>query len=125
MAKKDIICSVCDGKMNQYVGPRYNRGMGVLMIAGGILCTLFWIGPVLGLPLFIIGLYMHGAKRKLWVCQDCNSAIERIELVGRRKPTSCAQNRPQQNCGSQSCGSAIQVDKEDQKEQRIRALSDV
>ncbi|OGX19943.1 MAG: hypothetical protein A2Y04_04175 [Omnitrophica WOR_2 bacterium GWC2_45_7] len=66
--------------MQSYTGPRYSRKVGGFLVAGGVFATLFWIGAVLGIPLFVIGLYMMGAKRQLWVCKECNTAIERIEL---------------------------------------------
>lgn len=80
MTQKPIICTLCNGEMQPYVGPRYNRKVGGFMILGGIFATLFWIGAVLGIPLFIIGLHMWSAKRQLWVCKECNTAIERMEL---------------------------------------------
>jgi hypothetical protein len=77
---KPLICTLCNGEMQLYNGPRYNRKVGGFLIVGGVFATLFWVGAVLGIPLFVIGLYMTGAKRQLWVCQECNTAIERIEL---------------------------------------------
>lgn len=80
MTGKPIICTLCNGEMQQYTGPRYSRNLGWFLIISGILCTLFWVGAVLGIPFIIIGLYMIGARRQLWVCKECNTAIERIEL---------------------------------------------
>jgi hypothetical protein len=86
-AGKTLICTLCKGEMQEYTGPRYNKKLSGFLIAGGAVCTLFWVGAVLGLPLLIIGLYMTGAKRQLWVCKECNTAIERIEL-GPKKDAS-------------------------------------
>lgn len=80
MPNKSLICNLCNGEMQLYSGPRYSRKVGVFLVVVGIFATLFWIGPVLGIPLFLIGLYMTGAKRQLWVCKECNTAIERVEL---------------------------------------------
>jgi hypothetical protein len=80
MVDKPLICTVCNGSMEPYTGPRYSRRLGAFLILAGIFCIFFWIGAVLGLPLFFIGMYMTGAKRQLWVCKDCRTAIERIEL---------------------------------------------
>jgi hypothetical protein len=49
-------------------------------VVAGIFAIFFWIGPVLGIPLLLMGLYMVGAKRLLWVCKECNTAMERVEL---------------------------------------------
>ena len=80
MASKPILCMHCNGEMQLYTGPRYNRKVAGFLILGGLFATLFWIGAVLGIPLILIGLYMMGSKRDLWVCKDCSSAIERIKL---------------------------------------------
>ena len=82
---KTIICNVCNGEMKPYRGPKFNRKAGGFLVVAGAATSLFWIGPVLGIPLFIMGLYMTGAKRELWVCEDCNTAIERIELKPKKK----------------------------------------
>lgn len=80
MAAKAIICNLCNGQMQLYSGPRFSRKLGGFLVAGGIFAIFFWIGPVLGIPLLLMGLYMVGAKRQLWVCKECNTAIERVEL---------------------------------------------
>lgn len=80
MTNKPLICTLCNGEMHPYTGPRYSKKVGGFLIICGIFATLFWIGAVLGIPLFLIGLYMASAKRQLWVCKECNTAIERIEL---------------------------------------------
>ncbi len=77
---KPLICNLCNGEMEPYTGPRYSKKVGGFLIVAGAFTTMFWIGAVLGIPLFIMGLYLGGAKRQLWVCKDCNTAIERIEL---------------------------------------------
>lgn len=80
MASKTLVCSGCQGEMTRYVGPKHNRILGVFLICGGVLSSLYWVGVVLGIPLFAIGAYLTAARRKLWVCQDCNTAIERIDV---------------------------------------------
>jgi len=82
---KPLICSLCNGEMEPYIGPKFNRKVGGFLIVSGAFATLFWVGAVLGVPLLLIGSYMAGAKRQLWVCQECNTAIERIELKSHRK----------------------------------------
>ncbi|MBF0477890.1 MAG: hypothetical protein HQL26_00240 [Candidatus Omnitrophica bacterium] len=77
---KPIICTLCNGEMQLYTGPRYNKKFSGGLIIGGIFATCFWIGAVLGIPLIVMGLYMTGSKRHLWVCKDCNTAIERVEI---------------------------------------------
>ena len=81
MKSAALNCSACHGTMTAYTGPKYNKNVCLFMIIAGIFCILFWIGAVLGIPLLIIGIFMTSSKRKLWVCKDCNIAIERIEFV--------------------------------------------
>lgn len=78
---KKMTCAQCKGEMEPYTGPKYSRKMGGFLIGAGAFATLFWIGAVLGVPLILIGGYMVGAKRQLWVCKECSTAIERIELA--------------------------------------------
>jgi len=92
MKNKALICTACNGEMNEYTGYKHSKGLGVFLILSGIFCILFWIGAVLGIPLFIIGMYMTSAKRNLWVCQDCQMAVERIPL----------KNIPQKEKGQQA-----------------------
>ena len=80
MAAKAIICNLCNGQMQLYSGPRFSRKLGSFLVVAGIFAIFFWIGPVLGIPLLLMGLYMVGAKRQLWVCKECNTAMERVEL---------------------------------------------
>lgn len=91
MAKNKLTCNSCSGIMAPYTGPRHSKAMGCFLIVAGIFCILFWVGAVLGIPLLIIGLYMTGAKRQLWVCQECHMAIERVELT----PKSESENKIQ------------------------------
>jgi len=85
MAAKAIICNLCNGQMQLYSGPKFSRNLGGFLVASGIFAIFFWIGPVLGIPLLLMGLYMVGAKRQLWVCKECNTAIERVELAGKEE----------------------------------------
>ncbi|MEI7999621.1 MAG: hypothetical protein WCH62_08990 [Candidatus Omnitrophota bacterium] len=80
MAPKEIICNLCNGKMQLYSGPKFSRKLGSFLVVAGIFAIFFWIGPVLGIPLLLMGLYMVGAKRQLWVCKECNTAMERVEI---------------------------------------------
>jgi hypothetical protein len=80
MTDKPLICNLCNGEMQPYIGPRYSRKFAAFLIIVGVFAIFFWIGMVLGIPLLAIGVYMYCAKRQLWVCKECNTAIERINL---------------------------------------------
>lgn len=86
MGTRTLTCAFCQGQMSPFTGPRHNRNMGGFLLGAGLLSSLFWIGPVLGIPLLIMGAYMTGAKRELWVCRDCHTAIERIQVKLAQKP---------------------------------------
>ena len=85
MAGKTPNCNLCNGQMQLYSGPRFSRKLGGVLVVAGLFAIFFWIGPVLGIPLLLMGLYMVGAKRQLWVCKECNTAIERVELEGQEE----------------------------------------
>ena len=85
MINKPLMCNLCNGEMQRYAGPRYNRKVGGFLSAFGAFSTFFWTGAIVGVPLFLVGLYMTGSRRQLWVCRDCNTAIERVELRPERK----------------------------------------
>jgi hypothetical protein len=85
MIDKPLICNLCNGEMKLYNGPRYSRKAGGFLIVAGAFSTLFWVGAVWGVPMILIGMYMAGARRQLWVCGDCNTAIEKIELKPKEK----------------------------------------
>ena len=88
MAAKALVCNLCNGQMQLYSGPRFSRKLGGFLVVAGLFAIFFWIGPVLGIPLLLMGLYMVGAKRLLWVCKECNTAIERVELEGGQEETT-------------------------------------
>lgn len=86
MAAKAVVCNLCNGQMQLYSGPKFSRKLGAFLVIAGIFAIFFWIGPVLGIPLLLMGLYMVGAKRQLWVCKECNTAMERVQLETQEEP---------------------------------------
>jgi hypothetical protein len=77
---KVMICNLCNGEMKEYTGRRYGMKAAVVFIVLGLLACLFWVGPVLGLPLALIGIYMAASKREMWICQDCAAAYEKVDV---------------------------------------------
>ncbi|MBF0245180.1 MAG: hypothetical protein HQL31_07885 [Planctomycetes bacterium] len=79
MSDKKLSCHLCGGEMKARTGRKHSKGFGLTLSLLGVFCILFWIGAILGIPLLLIGLYITFAKRDLWVCSGCHSAIERVE----------------------------------------------
>lgn len=78
MAKTITVrCTHCDGKLAERTLSKHSRGFAVGLIVLGILCFFLIWGCILGLPLFLIGLYMYLASRKAWVCEQCGAVVEK------------------------------------------------
>ncbi|MBF0252844.1 MAG: hypothetical protein HQL29_03415 [Candidatus Omnitrophica bacterium] len=82
---KVLICNLCSGEMKEYKGRRYSMRAAMTFIVIGAFACLFWVGPVLGLPLAMIGIYMAGSKRELWLCQDCGAGYEKVDIKNNLK----------------------------------------
>ncbi len=75
--KIEVLCKACGGRMKKATVPKHSRGFGAALIAGGMGCSLFWIGVVLGVPLSVMGVYMIAAKKSVWICSECQSVLDR------------------------------------------------
>ncbi len=75
--KTEVLCKACGGRMKKATIPKHSRGFGAALITGGVGCSLFWVGIVLGLPLSVMGVYMVAAKKSVWICGECQSMIDR------------------------------------------------
>lgn len=75
--RTEVLCKACGGRMKKAIISKHSRGFGVVLITGGIGCSLFWIGIVLGLPLSVMGVYMVASKKSVWICSECQSVLDR------------------------------------------------
>lgn len=74
----DLLCPFCRGEMEIVEQFRHNRGVAAAAILLGIL-SFFFISPLIGALLLVIGLFMAFSKRYIWLCNSCSSAIERFK----------------------------------------------
>lgn len=77
--RADVLCKACGGRMKKAIVTKHSKKFGVILLASGIGCSLFFVGLVLGVPLAFMGIYMVTAKRPVWMCPECHSVIERYE----------------------------------------------
>lgn len=80
--RTEVICKACGGKMKKAVVPKHSRKFGAVLISGGTVCSLFWIGIVLGIPLAVMGVYMVASKKQVWMCNECQSVLDRYVEEG-------------------------------------------
>ncbi len=69
------VCQLCGSPMKKKAEQK--TGLALLLIIFGIVCCLFVIGAVVGIPLIIIGLYYGSKNKGLWVCTKCGYKVER------------------------------------------------
>lgn len=77
--KTEVLCKACGGRMKKAIVAKHSKKFGAILLVSGIVCSLFFIGLVLGIPLIFMGIYMVSAKRPIWMCPECRSIIERYE----------------------------------------------
>lgn len=70
-------CVCCGEGMAREVLPRFNRGLGIILLLVGVLLSLF-MSLVLGLPMVVIGAYLGLASRSVWTCWTCGAVVDRI-----------------------------------------------
>lgn len=72
-----IKCVYCGENMFCGVLPRFNRSFGIIILIVGVLLS-FFMSPLYGLPMVVIGAYMGAASRSIWMCESCGTVVERI-----------------------------------------------
>ncbi len=77
--RTDVLCKACGGRMKKAIVTKHSKKFGMILLASGVGCSLFFVGLVLGVPLAFMGIYMVTAKRPVWMCPECHSVIERYE----------------------------------------------
>ncbi|MBF0468661.1 MAG: hypothetical protein HQK61_07225 [Desulfamplus sp.] len=70
-AKKFIECRQCGERMDILTVKKYNGSWPGIFMASGAVCILFIGGPVLGVPLLLLGVYQYTAKQTISYCPSC------------------------------------------------------
>lgn len=73
--KSDPKCQLCGSKMAKKFETK--TGIALLLIGLGIICCLFIVGAIIGVPLIIVGLYYGSVRKGIWACTKCGYKVER------------------------------------------------
>ncbi|MBF0209272.1 MAG: hypothetical protein HQK68_00155 [Desulfamplus sp.] len=69
--KKFIECRQCGDKMDLITVKRHSAKWPATFVALGATCTLFIGGPILGVPLMLLGVYQYTSKQTVSYCPSC------------------------------------------------------
>jgi len=71
MKDSAINCTHCGNEMTIAKVKKYTGSSPLFMLGLGLLSSLFLVGPIIGLPMILIGLYMVIAKETVKLCPSC------------------------------------------------------
>ena len=74
-----IRCRQCGGAMEAMNMKRYDGSWSWWLLGGGLFCILAVGGILLGIPLFLAGLYRLTARRSVRYCPDCGYHFDVLE----------------------------------------------
>ena len=69
-------CVYCGDSMVHGELPKFNRGIGIVIVVLGLLLSFFTL-LLLGLPMVVIGVYMVTTARTVWTCPRCRAMVDR------------------------------------------------
>ncbi len=64
-------CRHCSTEMKLLKVKKYPGHWPAVVVAVGVLCSLFITGAVIGIPMILAGLYMATARETIRHCPDC------------------------------------------------------
>lgn len=66
-----VACRECRAEMEILRIKRYPGRWPTVLIISGVVCSLFFVGAVIGIPLLLLGIYMATAKDTVSHCPNC------------------------------------------------------
>lgn len=69
--KEPIKCRQCGANMELLTAKKYTGNWPAGLMGIGVLCTLLIGGPLLGIPLLLLGVYQYTAKHTISYCSAC------------------------------------------------------
>jgi hypothetical protein len=66
-----IACPNCKTTMEIFRVKKYSGQWPSVIIGTGIFCTLFFIGPIAGVPMILYGAYMFTTEDVISHCPNC------------------------------------------------------
>ncbi|MBF0451849.1 MAG: LITAF-like zinc ribbon domain-containing protein [Candidatus Magnetomorum sp.] len=71
--KNRIECQYCADDMEIMQVKKFSGKWPITLIVAGLFCTLFFVGPLIGLPMLLIGIYMATAEDTIRFCPSCGN----------------------------------------------------
>jgi len=71
-------CAHCSGEMAAEVVSKFSPGVGIAILALGLLISLI-ASLLFGLPIVLIGAYLGWASRSVWRCPECGAMVDRAQ----------------------------------------------
>ena len=68
---KSVICRYCQDQMERMSVKTFSEKWALGMMIMGLICCLFVIGPLIGIPIFLFGIYMWMAENTINYCPSC------------------------------------------------------
>lgn len=69
--KASVVCRHCKNRMEPIRRKKYSKRLSAGLVLGGVLCCLFFIGALIGIPMLLAGIYMAVAEETVNYCSDC------------------------------------------------------
>nr|WCC90925.1 hypothetical protein [Desulfobacteraceae bacterium] len=68
---KSVVCRYCQDEMERMTVKTFpgNWPLGIMIV--GLICCFLVIGPLVGIPLLIVGIYMLLAENPINFCPSC------------------------------------------------------
>ncbi|MFH1489203.1 MAG: LITAF-like zinc ribbon domain-containing protein [Pseudomonadota bacterium] len=64
-------CIHCQTRMELLHVKKYPGGWPAVLVVAGVFCCFFFIGPLVGIPLLLLGMYTATAKETISLCPKC------------------------------------------------------
>ncbi len=69
--RRSVGCSQCHAAMEVVSVKKHPGRWPIALVVLGVLCCLFFVGALVGLPLLLVGIYMAMAKETISHCPNC------------------------------------------------------
>ena len=74
-----VECRHCKTPMEVVRARKYSKKTSIVLMAGGLFCSLFFIGALIGVPILVAGIYMFMAQDTISHCPGCGFYFKVLE----------------------------------------------
>jgi hypothetical protein len=75
-----VECNQCDTPMLLVKAKKYPGAWPYVLIVLGVIFTLFFIGPIIGVPMLLLGFYMVTVREVISLCPSCGAYFKVIGI---------------------------------------------